>query len=234
MENRFKKGLRDGIPIGLGYFSVSFTIGIMAVATGLTPFQAVFLSATNMTSAGEVAGLSVIAAGATYWEMAITQLIVNLRYALMSLALSQRLAPAVTTLERMLIAFGNTDEIFAVAVSQPEKVGAKYMMGLISMPFVGWTGGTLCGAVASTLLPEMVRSALGIAIYGMFIAIVVPPMKRSRPIGVVVAIAVAVSALLYYVPLFSFISSGFSIIICTVLAAAAGALLFPVPEEETP
>ena len=125
MENRYGKGIRDGLPIGLGYFSVSFTIGIMAVATGLTPFEAVFLSLTNLTSAGQVAGLSVIAAGASFFEMAFTQLVVNLRYALMSLALSQRLHSSVTTLQRMLIAFGNTDEIFAVAVSQPEKLGTR-------------------------------------------------------------------------------------------------------------
>jgi len=231
MENSMKKGMRDGVPIALGYFSVSFTIGIMAVATGLTPFQAVFLSLTNVTSAGEVAGLTAIGAGASCLELAMTQLIVNLRYALMSLALSQRLAPAVTTLERMLIAFGNTDEIFAVAVSQPKRVGTRYMVGLMSIPIIGWTAGTLAGAVASTLLPEMVRSALGIAVYGMFIAIVVPPMKKSRSISVVVAIAIAISAVLYYVPLFSFVSSGFSIIICTVAAAAAGAVLFPIAEE---
>ena len=233
MQNRFQKGLRDGIPIGLGYFSVSFTIGIMAVATGLTPFQAAFLSFTNLTSAGEVAGLSVIAAGASYLEMAATQFIVNLRYGLMSLALSQRLDSSVTTLERMLIAFGNTDEIFAVAVSQPEKVGTKYMYGLISMPVVGWVGGTLCGAVASTLLPDMVRSAMGIAIYGMFIAIVLPPAKKSNPIKIVVAAAALFSVLLYYVPVFSFVSSGASIMICTILAAGAGALFFPVKEEES-
>lgn len=232
MENRYGKGIRDGLPIGLGYFSVSFTIGIMAVATGLTPFEAVFLSLTNLTSAGQVAGLSVIAAGASFFEMAFTQLVVNLRYALMSLALSQRLHSSVTTLQRMLIAFGNTDEIFAVAVSQPEKLGTRYMCGLMTVPIIGWTGGTLCGAVASTLLPQIVRSALGIAIYGMFIAIVLPPMKRSRPIGIVVAVAVAASLLLYYVPLFSVISSGFSIIICTIFAAGAGAWFFPVPEED--
>lgn len=229
--NSFKKGLKDGIPIALGYLSVSFTFGMMAAAGGLPVSVAVAISMTNLTSAGQFAGLSLLLAGGGYFEMALTQLVINLRYALMSVSLSQKLHKNVTLLDRLLIAFGNTDEIFAVASGQPQEVGKKYMYGLILMPYLGWTLGTLLGAAASAVLPEAVRSALGIAIYGMFLAIFIPPMKRSGAVTAVVLVSAALSCLFAYVPVLNRVSSGFVIIICAVAAAALGAFLRPVQEE---
>lgn len=231
-HNSFRTGLRDGLPIALGYFPVSFTFGMLAISQGLPAFQAVLISATNLTSAGQFAGLTVIAAGASLLEMALTQLVINLRYALMSLSLSQKLDSRVTLLQRCIVAFGNTDEIFAVASSKPGTIGARYLYGLILGPVLGWTGGTLAGAVASGLLPAMVQSALGVAIYGMFIAIVVPPARQFRPVLAVVLIALALSCGFAWLPVLRQVSAGFAIIFCTVLAAGAGALLFPLEEKE--
>ena len=234
MNNAFLRGIRHGIPIALGYLSVSFTFGMKAVGDGMTPLQALLISATNLTSAGQFAGLPLMTGGASLIEMALTQLVINLRYALMSLSLGQRLDGTMNTLSRLLFSFANTDEIFAVASSQPEKVGRKYLFGLILTPYFGWTVGTLLGAVAGTLLPEFFRSALGIAIYGMFLAIILPPAKREKPVRLVVLLAVALSRCLRYVPLFSGISSGFAVILCAVIASAVGALLHPVKEAHAP
>lgn len=233
VHNKIKAGLRDGIPIGLGYFSVSFTFGMLAVKSGISPFHAVLISLLNLTSAGQFAGLTVIVSGASLLEMALTQLIINIRYALMSVSLSQKLDESVKVRQRLLIAYGNTDEIFAVASAKPGTVGKWYMYGLILIPVAGWVGGTLTGAVASTLLPAAIISALGVALYGMFIAIVVPVARESREVLLVVAAALILSTAFYYLPVLKEISSGFSIIICTVTAAALGACLFPVKEEET-
>ena len=203
MNNAFLRGIRHGIPIALGYLSVSFTFGMKAVGDGMTPLQALLISATNLTSAGQFAGLPLMTGGASLIEMALTQLVINLRYALMSLSLGQ-------------------------------KVGRNYLFGLILTPYFGWTVGTLLGAVAGTLLPEFFRSALGIAIYGMFLAIILPPAKREKPVRLVVLLAVALSLCLRYVPLFSGISSGFAVILCAVIASAVGALLHPVKEAHAP
>lgn len=231
-HNSFRAGLRDGLPIALGYFPVSFTFGMLAISQGLPAFQAVLISATNLTSAGQFAGLTVIAAGSSLLEMALTQLVINLRYALMSLSLSQKLDSRVTLLQRCIVAFGNTDEIFAVASSKPGTIGARYLYGLILGPMLGWTGGTLAGAVASGLLPAMVQSALGVAIYGMFIAIVVPPARQFRPVLAVVLIALVLSCGFAWLPVLRQVSAGFAIIFCTVLAAGVGAILFPLEEKE--
>lgn len=231
VHNKIKAGLRDGIPIAAGYFSVSFTFGMLAVQDGISPFHAVLISLLNLTSAGQFAGLTVIVSGASLLEMALTQLVINIRYALMSVSLSQKLDSSVKTFQRMLIAYGNTDEIFAVASSKPGSVGSRYMCGLIFLPVLGWVGGTLTGAVASTLLPAAVISALGVALYGMFIAIVVPVAKESREVLIVVGAALVFSTAFYYLPVLQEISSGFTIIICTVAAAGIGAVLFPVKEE---
>lgn len=165
-ENRFAKGLRDGVPIALGYLSVSFTFGMMAAAGGLPTAFIVAISMTNLTSAGQFAGLSLMLSGGAYAEMALAQLVINLRYALMSVSLSQKLHKSVRLFDRFWIAFGNTDEIFAVASGQSASVGSRYMFGLIALPYIGWALGTFLGAAANSLLPESLRSALGIAIYG--------------------------------------------------------------------
>ena len=232
IHNKMQRGIRDGIPIAVGYFSVSFTFGMMAVQSGISPFHAVLISLLNLTSAGQFAGLTVIVSNASLMEMALTQLVVNIRYALMSVSLSQKLDDSVKMRSRLLIAYGNTDEIFAVASSKPGTVGAKYLYGLILLPVLGWVGGTLAGAVASTLLPGTVISALGVALYGMFIAIVVPPAKEHKEVRTVVLIALLLSCAFYYLPVLRQVSSGFTIIICTVAAAAVGAVLFPLKEGE--
>ncbi len=227
----FQYGLRDGVPIALGYFSVSFSFGIMALKGSLSVLQAAITSLTNMTSAGQFAGLQIIIAGGTLLEMAATQLIINLRYALMSLSLSQKLSGNVTLWQRFIIAFANTDEIFAVAMSHNRELTFSYMVGLQILPIIGWTSGTACGAVAGSMLPAAINSALSVALYGMFLAVVIPAAKKTRPVLLMALLAAAISCILYYVPLFQGISAGMSIIICTVAASVVGAIVFPVKEE---
>lgn len=227
----FQYGLRDGVPIALGYFSVSFSFGIMALKGGLSVLQAAITSLTNMTSAGQFAGLQIIIAGGTLFEMAVTQLIINLRYAFMSLSLSQKLSGNVTLWQRFVIAFANTDEIFAVAMSHNRELTFSYMVGLQILPIIGWTSGTACGAVAGSMLPAAINSALSVALYGMFLAVVIPAAKKARPVLLMALLAAAISCILYYVPLFQGVSAGMSIIICTVVASIVGAIIFPVGEE---
>lgn len=227
LRNRYKQGLRDGIPIALGYLSVSFAFGLSAARGGLPVWMAVVISMTNLTSAGQVAGLSLILSSAALVEMAATQLVINLRYALMSLSVSQKLHESVTRAQRFLIGFFVTDEIFAVATSGGE-VTTRYMLGLGTLPYIGWAAGTLLGAAAGSLLPEAVISALGIAIYGMFVAIVVPAAKKDKAVLAVVAVSVGLSVLLHFV--FPVISAGFAIIICAVAASLFGAFFFPIKE----
>lgn len=229
---RYMTGFRDGLPIALGYLSVSFTFGITAVGMGLPPLAAILISMTNLTSAGQLAGVTIIAAGGGFLEMALAQLIINLRYALMSLSLSQKLNGKYNLLHRIISAFGITDEIFAVASGKSGEIDKKYMYGLITLPYIFWALGTAAGAFLGEILPDSVKSALGIAIYGMFIAIVIPPSKKSRGVLVTALLAAALSCIVYYVPVFSGISSGISVIICTVIAAALGALFFPRKEKE--
>lgn len=228
----YTTGFRDGIPIGLGYLSVSFTFGMMAVTSGIPIIAAVVISMTNLTSAGQFAGLTLIMSGAPYIEMVLTQFIINLRYALMSLSLSQKLDSTVKTLDRLIISFANTDEIFAVASSRKGEVGRRYLYGLATAPYFGWSLGTLIGAVAGSFLPPTLRSALGIAIYGMFLAIIIPPAKKSKAVLLAVAMSSGMSCLFRYLPFLKKISSGFVIIICTIVSATFCALIFPPKEDE--
>ncbi len=232
MKAEFKKGIRHGIPIALGCLSGAFAFGMKAVGDGLTWLQAVLISATNLTSAGQMAGLPLMVGGAGLTEMALTQLTINLRYGLMSLSLGRKLDESMGTLQRLIFSFANTDEIFAVASSQPGKVGKHYLYGLMLTPFLGWTLGTLLGGVAGTLLPDFLRSALGIAIYGMFLAIILPPARERKPVRFVVACAVALSLCFRWMPGLNRVSGGFAIIICAVVSAAAGAARYPEKEEE--
>lgn len=229
-RNDFYKGLQDGIPIGLGYLSVSFTFGMMAVANGIPLEVAVLISLTNLTSAGQFAGLELILVAGSYIEMALTQLIINLRYALMSLSLSQKVDSSFSTMDRCMIAYGVTDEIFALASAQEGKVGKRYMAGLILLPVFCWTLGTFIGGAASTLLPASIRSAMGIAIYGMFLAIIIPPAKKFPSVRKVVLFAALLSCMCSLLHAILPISSGFVIILCTLISAGAGAYLFPVQE----
>ena len=228
----YRAGVSRGLPVGMGYFSVSFGFGAMAVSQGLRALDATLISLTNLTSAGQFAGLTVIVAAAGLWELVLTQLIINSRYALMSLALSQRMGQRIGFLPRLLIAFFNTDEIFALAMARQEPLTVPFLLGLGTLPILGWTGGTLCGALAGSVLPESIRTALGVMLYGMFIAIVVPPAKKERPVLVAVILALVCSCLLDWVPVFQNISAGIAIVICTVLAAGVCAALFPISEEE--
>lgn len=230
MKLTFKRGVIQGFPICLGYLSVSFGFGITAVANGLTPLQATLISALNLTSAGQAAGVGIIAAMGSYIEIILSQFIINLRYALMGISLSQKLDSSFTIPHRMAAAFGITDEIFAVAYSQDGKVKPSYMYGMVFISWLGWVGGTLLGSLAGTVLPAILTGALGIMLYAMFIAIVVPPAKENRNILFAVLLAVLLSTVFYY--LAPFISSGFAIIICAVIASVTAALLFPVKEAE--
>lgn len=228
----FKKGIKDGIPIGLGYFAVSFTFGMMAVSQGLSIWQAVLISLTNLTSAGQFAGLDIIAAAGSYWEMALTQLVINLRYCLMSFSLAQKLEKETSGIHRYLVAFGVTDEIFGVSASREGKLSPWYNYGAMTIAIPGWTLGTLAGAVSGNLLPAFMVSALGIAIYGMFLAVIIPPAKTSRAVLGVVIGAMAMSTLFQILPVLQKVSSGFVIIITTMAVAGVAAYFCPVEEKE--
>lgn len=231
MSNDFKAGVKHGIPICLGYIPVSFTFGLMAVSAGIPKWTAILISLTNLTSAGQFAGITLISAGTAYFELGLTVFIINLRYMLMSLSISQKVDRKINTLQRMLFSFGITDETYVVASLQPNKLSSSYLFGLISMPIFGWNLGTILGVFISDLLPLTLQNAMGIALYGMFIALIVPPARKERKILVIIMIAVAIMCMFRYISIFSGISSGFRIIISSVVAAAAGAYFFPNKEE---
>ena len=227
----FRSGVRDGVPVGIGYFSVSFGFGALAITYGLQVLQATLISLTNLTSAGQFAGLTVMAASASMMDMVLTQLVINSRYALMSLALSQKMQ-GIGFLPRLAIAFFNTDEIFALAMAEKQPLTVPFLLGLGLTPIIGWTTGTLCGALAGSVLPLAVRTALGVMLYGMFIAIVVPPARQEKSVLAVCLLALVLSCLFTWVPVLNTVSAGISIVICTVVAAAVCAWLFPVEEDE--
>lgn len=226
--NDWKRGIRKGIPIALGYLSVSFTFGVKAVNGGIPAWAVVLISLTNLTSAGQFAGTTLIIAGSSFVEIALTTFVINIRYMLMSLALSQKLQKGTSRRQCCLFGFGITDEVFAMASGETGKISAAYMYGLIALPIVGWTAGTALGALASDLMPSSLASAMELGLYAMFIAIIIPPAKKSLAVAFVIALATGISCVLYYIPVFACISSGFQVIIATVLAAACGAVLYPV------
>jgi len=222
--------MSHGIPIALGYLSVSFGFGIMAVRAGLTPLAATIISASNLTSAGQAAGVDIIAASGALIEMILVQLTINVRYSLMALSLSQKLDKSFTVPHRFTASFGITDEIFAVCSAQAEPIKPSYMYGMILAAFAGWVSGTALGAVAGQLLPAALSSALGIVLYGMFLAIIIPPSRKQKSVLIVVLAAAAVSILFRYV--ITAVSGGFAVILSAVIASVIGALLFPVKDEE--
>ena len=231
IEN-LKNGLKDGIAIALGYFPVSFTFGIMAVSLNIPTHISVLVSLTNLTSAGQFAGLPLFVVDGAYIEMALTQLIINLRYALMSLSLSQKVDKNWKTLDRIILSFGITDEIFAVSSNQKQKVSRAYFLGLMILPIIGWTSGTFAGCVASGLLPYKLQNALGLAIYGMFLAIIIPPARKSKVVAGIIVICFVLSYLASILPVVSDISSGTRTIILTVGISAVAAWLFPRENQE--
>lgn len=231
-QNSFVKGIKDGLPICFGYLSVAFAFGIFAVSNGFSIFEAVIISMTNVTSAGQLAGVPIIAAGGTLFELALSQFIINLRYALMSVSLSQKLGKTVSFADRFIIAFVNTDEVFAVSSSQKGNVGRNYMFGLILTPFLGWSMGTLLGAVAGDVLPSVVTASLGIAIYAMFVAIVIPPSKKCKATALCASFAILIGCIFRYTPFLKVVPSGFVIIIAAGVASAVFAILFPREVEQ--
>lgn len=231
-KEEYTLGIRRGLPVGLGYFSVSFGFGAMAVSKGLSVAQATLISASNLTSAGQFAGLTTIVENSGLWMMILTQLIINSRYALMSLALSQRMGQEIGLLPRLLIAFFNTDEVFALAMAREHGLTAPFLYGLGLLPMGGWVSGTLFGALAGSILPLSIRTALGVMLYGMFIAIIIPPAKKERPVAIAALLALMLSSLFAWVPALQRAPKGTPIVICTVAAAALCAWLFPVEEEK--
>jgi len=227
----YRAGLKAGLPICLGYFSVSFGFGTLAITQGLSILQATILSISNLTSAGQFAGLTVIVAGASLLEMILTQLVINSRYALMSLALGQRLGESVGIGRRLAVAFFNTDEVFALGMAQ-SKLTPAFFLGAGTVAAIGWTLGTALGAIAGSLLPASVQTALGIMLYGMFVAIVIPQVREEKSMGMCMVLALLFSCLFTWLPVLNTVSSGIAIVLCTVAAAAICAAVFPLSDEE--
>ena len=225
------KGVRDGIPIALGYFAVSFSLGIAARSAGLTAFQAMLASLLNNASAGEFAAFTLIGAGAGYLEVALMTLIANARYLLMSCALSQKFDSRTGLLPRMLVGFDVTDEIFGISIAVPGKLNPFYNYGAMLVALPGWAAGTYLGVMMGNILPLRLVSALSVALYGMFIAIIIPPARQNRVVAVLVVASMLLSGLFTAAEIFSFLSSGTRIIVLTVVISAVATWLRPIPGE---
>ncbi len=233
-ENRafYLQGLRDGVPIALGYLAVAFSLGILARKAGLTPFQGFLASFLCNASAGEYAGFTLIGAGATYLEMALTTLVTNARYFLMSCAESQRLAPDLSLPHRLLVGFDLTDEIFGISIAQKGYINPFYPYGAMTVAIPGWSVGTMLGIIAGNLLPARAVNALGVALYGMFLAIIIPPARKNRIIAGLICVCFLLSYLCSVLPWISALPEGTRTVILTVAVSAAAALLFPRPAQE--
>lgn len=231
-RTHFAQGLRDGLPIALGYFAVAFTLGIAAKNAGFTTLQAMVESLTNNASAGEYAVFSLVAAGAGYWEVAVMTLVANARYLLMSCALSQKLAPETSLGHRLLLAYDITDEIFGISVAVPGQLNPWYTYGAMAVAIPGWGLGTFLGVAVGNMLPPRAVSALSVGLYGMFLAVIVPPARKSRVVLALVLLSFAASFLASRWGLLAAVSSGVKTIVLTVAIALAAAILFPVGEEE--
>ena len=229
-DNAFRRGFHAGIPIGLGYFSVSISFGILAVSYGFAWWQAVLISMLTVTSAGQFAGINTMVHPGQYIAMLVSQLTINVRYSMMSVSLSQKVDKAFGKAARWLFGFFITDEIFAVAAAERE-VTKPFMAGLAVAPYIGWTLGTLTGALVGNILPQRLMNALCIALYGMFVAIVTPVAKKETPVLLVVIIAAALSCFFTWLPFLKAIPSGISVSLCAIAAAAAVAALRPVKED---
>ena len=229
----FKKGLKAGVPIATGYLAVSFTLGIAAKKVGMNTFQATLMSFLNLTSAGEFAAIGLIGTGASYLEMAITQFIINIRYFLMSCALSQKLEKNLPFFHRFFLAFGITDEIFGLSVSVSGKLNPYYTYGMMTLAIPGWALGTCLGVITGNALSPRILSAFSVALYGMFLAVIVPPMRKNKILAGIVIISMFMSGLFSKLPIIKNMSSGFQIIILTILIAGIAAILFPIQEDKT-
>lgn len=231
-QRNYCEGMRDAVPIALGYLAVSFTLGIAAKNVGIRAPQATLMSFTNSTSAGEFAALTAIAGGATYLELALMQFVINLRYMLMSCSLSQKIDPEFSIIHRFLMGFGVTDEIFGISIARGGKLNPFYTYGAMSLAIPAWSLGTFLGVVLGNVLPGGVVSALSVALYGMFLAIIIPPARDNKIIAGLVVVSMAASFLFAKLPVVRDISSGMRVIILTVIIAGAAAVLFPIKEEE--
>lgn len=228
----FLEGVHDGTPIALGYFVVSFTLGIAARNAGLDPLQGFLASFFNNASAGEYAGFTVIAADAPYLEIILITLVANARYMLMSCALSQKFPAGTSIWHRIFVGFDVTDEIFGITIARKGLLNPYYNYGAMALALPGWAVGTALGVVAGNILPPSVVSALSVALYGMFLWVIIPPAKKNRIVGALVLASFALSYIASIVPVLSGFSSGTRTIILTVLIAGIGAALFPIPEKQ--
>ena len=226
-----RRGFRDGLPIGLGYLAVAFSLGIQAKHLGMTPFQGFLVSLLCNASAGEYAGFTAIAANAALAELALVTLVANARYLLMSAALSQKFHPDTPFFHRLLVAFDVTDEIFGLAIARPGYLDPFYLYGAFILPLMGWSSGTALGIVMGSLLPARLVSALSVALYGMFIAVIIPPARKSRVVLLLVLVSFALSWLCGVLPALSGLTGSAKVIVLTLLLAGAAAALFPVAEK---
>lgn len=233
LKLKFKNGIKDGLPIGLGYLSVSFAFGVQASILGVPFYMSLFISMTNLTSAGQLAGLTIIATLGSVLEIILTQIVINSRYLLMSLTLSQKLDGSFKTKERFFFSAFITDEIFAVSSAKHGLINKKYFLGLVILPYIGWSLGTLLGAVAGSSLPLEITNALGIALYAMFIAIIIPPSISVKGVLPAVIISTGLSCAMHYISIFNSISQGFRFIICAIFSSLITAFFFPIEQEET-
>lgn len=229
-QSDFRRGFYAGLPIGLGYFSVSLSFGIIAVSYGFSWWQAVLISMVTLTSAGQFAGIGIMCHPGQYIAMLLSQVTINIRYSMMSISLSQKVDGTIGTFWRWILGFFVSDEIFAVAAAQ-QTVNRRFFLGLTVLPYIGWALGTLTGALVGNILPQRLMNALCIALYGMFVAIVVPVAKKERPVLAVVILAMLISCLFTWLPGLKEISSGISVSLCAIIAAAVGAVLFPQRKE---
>lgn len=227
----FNLGIKKTIPITLGYIPISFTFGLMAVNGDLSIWTAILITLSNFTSAGQFAGTSLIISNGTLLQIAITTFVINIRYMLMSLSLSQKIIE-MSTWKKAIIAFGITDETFTISSLEERKVSFSYMLGIITGPYFGWALGTILGAFSTKLLPDRLQNAMGIALYSMFIALLIPAVKKSKAALGVVIISVFISSIITWIPMLKIISPGWSIVISTLIASSLGALIFPREDDE--